>query len=129
MGTSADNPTDALYVRAPSFHKAFHEVYRRENSIWYVLHTCCRTLVKREIKLVIWYGWVQVGSPRIEGWYGQLYPDFVGEGRSDQETIMGAICAVKKASFDGVDCVGGDAEATGTVKQTRCFANHLLSSL
>ena len=28
---------------------------------------------------------------------------------------MEAICAVKKASFDGVDCVGEDAAATGTV--------------
>lgn len=28
---------------------------------------------------------------------------------------MEAICFVKEASFDGVDCVGGDAAATGTV--------------
>ena len=28
---------------------------------------------------------------------------------------MGAICSVKKASFDGVDCVGEDPTATGTV--------------
>ena len=28
---------------------------------------------------------------------------------------MEAICAAKKASFDGVDCVGEDATATGTV--------------
>ena len=56
-----------------------------------------------------------MGSPRIEEWYGRLYPDFVGEGRSDQEAIMGAICSVKKASFDGVDCVGEDPTATGTV--------------
>ncbi|CAM9670498.1 unnamed protein product [Ascophyllum nodosum] len=59
-----------------------------------------------------------VGSVRIEEWSGTLYPDFVGEGRSDQEAIMGAICAVKKASFDGVDCVGEDDTATGTVSLT-----------
>ena len=35
---------------------------------------------------------------------------------------MGAICAVKKASFDGVDCVGEDAAATGTVKCCMPFA-------
>ena len=56
-----------------------------------------------------------MGSPRIEEWYGRFYPDFVGEGRSDQEAIMGAICAAKKAPFDGVDCVGEDSAATGTV--------------
>ena len=60
---------------------------------------------------------------RIEEWSGTLYPDFVGEGRSDQEAIMGAICAVKKASFDGVDCVGEDDTATGTVKLLPCFAS------
>ena len=54
-------------------------------------------------------------------WYGSLYPDFVGEGTGDQEAIMGAICAVKKASFDGVDCVDEDAEATGTVNLLRHF--------
>lgn len=31
---------------------------------------------------------------------------------------MGAICAVKKAAFDGVDCVGGDDTATGTVRSS-----------
>lgn len=29
---------------------------------------------------------------------------------------MGAICAVKKASFNGVFCEGGDETATGTVR-------------
>ena len=62
-----------------------------------------------------------MASPRIEEWSGSLYPDFVGEGRNDQEAIMGAICALKKASFNGVDCVGEDAEANGTVKQTSRF--------
>ncbi|CAM9670164.1 unnamed protein product [Ascophyllum nodosum] len=59
-----------------------------------------------------------VGTTRMRYWYGSLYPDFVGEGTGDQEAIMGAICAVKKASFDGVDCVDEDAEATGTVTLT-----------
>ncbi|CAM9952012.1 unnamed protein product [Ascophyllum nodosum] len=56
-----------------------------------------------------------VGTTHIEFWGSPLYPDFVGEGTSDQEAIMGAICAVKKASFDGIDCVGEDPAATGTV--------------
>ena len=58
-----------------------------------------------------------MGSAHIEEWYVAFYPDFVGKGTSDQEAIMGAICAVKKASFDGVDCVGEDPTATGTVKK------------
>lgn len=56
-----------------------------------------------------------VGSTFIETWYSDRYPDFVAEGASDQKTIMAAICAAKKASFDGEDCVGEDAAATGTV--------------
>ena len=71
-------------------------------------------------------GGVQVGSSRIEYWNSPLYPDAVGDGRSDQEAIMGAICAVKKATFDGVDCVDEDAEATGTVRQTCSLAFCLL---
>ena len=39
-------------------------------------------------------------------------------GSSDQLTIMEAICTVKEASFDGVDCVGGDDAATGTVSKS-----------
>lgn len=58
----------------------------------------------------------QVGSTWLEDWNSQRYPDFVAEGTGDQKAIMGAICAVKKASFDGVDCVGGDDAATGTVR-------------
>ncbi|CAM9126140.1 unnamed protein product [Scytosiphon promiscuus] len=56
-----------------------------------------------------------VGSTLIEYWSGNAYPDFVGTGTGDQAAINGAICAVKKASYDGVDCVGGDDAATGTV--------------
>ncbi|CAM9160508.1 unnamed protein product [Ectocarpus sp. 4 AP-2014] len=60
---------------------------------------------------------VYVGSTFIERWtrLTDRYPDFVAEGTGDQKTIMEAICTVKKASFDGVDCVGGDDAATGTV--------------
>ncbi|CAM9236986.1 unnamed protein product, partial [Sphacelaria rigidula] len=57
-----------------------------------------------------------VGSTFIENWYSDRYPDFVTEGKSDQKAIMSAICAVKKASFDGVDCVGEDPDATGEVR-------------
>ncbi|CAM9695160.1 unnamed protein product [Ectocarpus sp. 6 AP-2014] len=56
-----------------------------------------------------------VGSTYVESWRSDRYPDFVAEGTGDQKAIMGAICAVKKASFDGVDCVGGDDAATGEV--------------
>ncbi|CAM9345645.1 unnamed protein product [Scytosiphon promiscuus] len=56
-----------------------------------------------------------VGSTYIDSWEGDMYPDFVAEGTGDQQAIMAAICAVKKASFDGVDCIGGDDAATGTV--------------
>ncbi|CAM9225071.1 unnamed protein product [Ectocarpus fasciculatus] len=57
-----------------------------------------------------------VGSTFIEYWSGDGgYPDFVGEGTGDQNAINGAICAVKKGTLDGVDCVGMDDSATGTV--------------
>ncbi|CAM9649069.1 unnamed protein product [Ascophyllum nodosum] len=56
-----------------------------------------------------------VASTFIETWENALYPDFVAERSGDQAAIMEAICAAKKASFDGVDCVGEDATATGTV--------------
>lgn len=58
---------------------------------------------------------MQVGSTYIEDWDSDMYPDFVTEGTGDQQAIMGAICTVKQAFFDGVDCVGGDDTATGTV--------------
>lgn len=54
----------------------------------------------------------------IEYWEGDAYPDFVAEGTGDQAAINAAICAVKKAPYDGVGCVvGGDDTATGTVRQ------------
>ena len=61
----------------------------------------------------------------IEYWDGDGYPEFVAEGTGDQHAINGAICAVKKATYDGTDCVGGDDTATGTVRRsgekvTRC---------
>ena len=55
----------------------------------------------------------------IEYWEGDAYPDFVAEGTGDQHAINGAICAVKKATYDGTDCVGGDDTATGTVRRHR----------
>lgn len=36
---------------------------------------------------------------------------------------MGAICGIKQASFDGVDCVGEDDAATGTVRHV--WTEHL----
>lgn len=57
-----------------------------------------------------------MGSTYIEDWDSDRYPDFVAERTGDQKAIMGAICAAKKASFDGVDCVGEDPAATGTVR-------------
>ena len=62
----------------------------------------------------------KVGSTRIEYWGGDPYPDFVAEGTGDQHAINAAICAVKKATYDGVDCVGGDDAATGTVNSIPC---------
>lgn len=53
----------------------------------------------------------------IEYWEGDDYPDFVAKGTGDQVAINSAICAVKKADYDGVDCVGGDDTATGTVRR------------
>lgn len=61
-----------------------------------------------------------MGSTYIESWNTSKnkYPDFVAEGSGDQRAIMGAICGVKQASFDGVDCVGEDDAATGTVSRS-----------
>ncbi|CAM9647481.1 unnamed protein product [Ectocarpus fasciculatus] len=56
-----------------------------------------------------------VGSTFIAKWYGHGYPDFVGEGTGDHNPINAAICAVKKGTFDGVDCFDMDDSATGTV--------------
>ncbi|CAM9220801.1 unnamed protein product [Pylaiella littoralis] len=36
----------------------------------------------------------------------ELIPDIIGDGVSDQEEIMMAICEAKGAAFDGTDCVG-----------------------
>ena len=59
-----------------------------------------------------------MGSSRIQWWDGdKRYPDSVAEGTGDQRAINAAICAAKKASFDGGDCVGGDDTATGTVRR------------
>lgn len=59
---------------------------------------------------------LQVSSTFTYRWNTAQYPDFVALGSSDQMTIMEAICTVKEASFDGVDCVGENDAATGTVR-------------
>lgn len=64
-----------------------------------------------------WSLLVQIGSAAIQFWEdSDRYSDVVTEGTGDQKAIMEAICMIKKASFDGVDCVGGDPDATGTVR-------------
>ncbi len=52
----------------------------------------------------------------MQYWPGDGYPDFVAQGTGDQHTINAAICAVKKGTYDGSDCVGMDETATGTVR-------------
>ncbi len=41
-----------------------------------------------------------------------LIPDVIGDGVSDQQEIMAAICEAKGAAFDGIDCVGDLNDAT-----------------
>ena len=57
-----------------------------------------------------------MGTTLIEDWTSERFPDFVSDGTGDQKAINAAICAVKKADYDGTDCVGGDEAATGTVR-------------
>lgn len=38
--------------------------------------------------------------------YWSGIPDIIGDGVSEQEEIMTAICEAKGATFDGTDCVG-----------------------
>eukprot|EP00903_Cladosiphon_okamuranus_P010016 g9498.t1 len=49
----------------------------------------------------------------------QMYPVFVATGTGDQRAIMGSICAAKKTSLDGVDCVD-DGDETVTGKNVTC---------
>ncbi|CAM9731123.1 unnamed protein product [Ectocarpus sp. 12 AP-2014] len=56
-----------------------------------------------------------VGSTFIEFWGGNGLPDIVGTSSGDQNAINGAVCAVKKGTHDGVDCIDMDDTAKGTV--------------
>lgn len=55
----------------------------------------------------------QVASAASYDWGG--VPDIYGDGYSDQEEIMTAICTAKGASYDGMDCVGELNNATAIV--------------
>lgn len=46
----------------------------------------------------------------------ELIPDIIGDGVSDQEEIMMAICEAKGAAFDGTDCVGELNDSTFYVR-------------
>lgn len=46
-------------------------------------------------------------------------PDISGDGYSEQEDIMTAICTAKGAIYDGIDCVGELNNATLTVSSRR----------
>lgn len=61
-------------------------------------------------------GGCQIGSTASVHWHRYQYPDFVMGGSSDQKVIMEAICKVKKATFDGMNCIDGDPDATGKVR-------------
>lgn len=49
-------------------------------------------------------GYFKMVTTAMAHW--DLMPDIIGNGVSDQEDIMTAICETKGASFDGTDCVG-----------------------
>lgn len=65
----------------------------------------------------------------IDYWEGDAYPDFVAEGTGDQHAINAAICAVKKAGYNGIDCVGGDDTATGPTGTVRHLRRRVLGCL
>lgn len=46
----------------------------------------------------------QMVSTTLPEW--GIIPDIIGDGVSEQETIMTVICETKGARFDGADCVG-----------------------
>ena len=58
-------------------------------------------------------------STAVDVW--EVVPDIIGDGVSDQEEIMTAICETKGAAFDGIDCVGELDDSTVTV----CAINFL----
>ena len=47
------------------------------------------------------------------------FPDIIGDGVSEQEEIMTAICETKGATFDGTDCVGELDDSTVHVSDRR----------
>ena len=57
-------------------------------------------------------------------------PDIIGDGVSEQEEIMTAICETKGTTYDGVDCVGELNDATVYVSAfpTRAKINKTLLS-
>eukprot|EP00752_Nemacystus_decipiens_P014962 g13321.t1 len=124
VGTIIDNPTDVLHVGSTFIERWNTQQYPDfvalgSSDQMTIMEAIC-TVKKASFDGVDCVGGDDtatgtVGSTFIERWSTQHYPDFVALGSSDQMTIMEAICTVKKASFDGVDCVGGDDTATGTV--------------
>ena len=48
-----------------------------------------------------------------------MIPDIIGDGVSEQEEIMTAICETKGATFDGTDCVGELDDSTVFVSTHR----------
>ena len=47
---------------------------------------------------------MQVASTMIESW--SVIPDYIGDGNSDQEELMTAICKGAGEGFGGVTCDG-----------------------
>lgn len=58
---------------------------------------------------------LQVASTMIDSW--GVIPDYIGDGTSDQEELMTAICAGAGEGFGGVTC---DGVVSGT-SQVACF--------
>lgn len=46
-----------------------------------------------------------------------VIPDIIGDGVSEQQEIMTAICENKGSTFDGTDCVGELDDSLVTVSQ------------
>lgn len=56
-----------------------------------------------------------------------VIPDIIGDGASEQEEIMTAICETKGATFDGADCVGElDDSIVYVSKNQNIFWEHFL---
>ena len=59
----------------------------------------------------------------------RVIPDVIGDGVSDQQEIMAAICEAKGAGFDGTDCVGDLNDSTVYVSPTLAGAKYTPSSV